>query len=127
MSLFGFHILTDAQVQALKDAGHQVQAFAVSEADKAVAALKQTDIGTAVANDISAVSSQSLSGAQKFEAVLTNTLPLVLKFVTGGGLSAVEKDVEDIARSLVQSLYNDFKSTTASKIAGEVLHLVGLA
>ena len=126
MSLLGIHVLTDAQFAALKAAGHSVQTFAISEAEKAVIALKQTDIGAAVANDIQAIASKDLTGPQKFEAVLANTLPLVLKFATGGGFAAVEKDVEDIARSLVQAVFNDVKSTTAGSVAGAILHAIGL-
>lgn len=121
MSTLGIHILTDKQFHALQELGHSVQPFVLSEAQKAVALLKQTDIGLTVMSDIQAVASKQLTGVQKFEQVVANTAPLVLKYVTGGGVSAVLADVSDIARELVQSLYNDFTSTKASSIAMDLL------
>ena len=127
MSLFGLHILNDKQVAALKNAGHQVEAYAVSEAAKSVLVLKTTDIGSVVAADIAAVESKTLTGPQKFEQVVVNTAPLVLKYLTGGGVSAAISDVESIARALVQSVFNDTKSTTAGKIGAEILKVAGVA
>lgn len=103
-----------------------VQSFAKSEGLKVVAALKETDIGTAVANDISAIQSHNLTGAEKFSTVLGNTIPLVIKFLDGGGVAALEADVEGIARSLVQSIYVDIADTGFGKIAGEFAHLLGI-
>jgi hypothetical protein len=127
MSFLGIHILSDAALAHLKAAGHDVTTFAATEADKAVIALKSTDIGATVAADIASVKDNALTGSQKFEAVLANTLPLVLKYVTGGGLSAVVTDVEDIARSLVQSVFNDTASTKAGKVAADILGLFSKA
>lgn len=123
MSFFGIHILSDAAVAHLKAAGHDVTEFVASEADKAVIALKGTSIGATVAADIAAVTDHALTGPQKFEKVLANTLPLVLQYVTGGGFAGVLKDVEDIARGLVQSVFNDTKSTNAGKVAADILKL----
>lgn len=107
-------------------AGQAVQTFALSEADKVVAALKTTHIGSAIAADIAAVSNKKLSGSQKFAAVLANTIPLVVTYATGGGIKAAADDVSDIARALVQSVFNDTKSTGAGKIVGDFLKLFGL-
>lgn len=126
--MFHLHILTDAQIAALKNAGHEVEHFAISEAQKAVLALKtKTDIGSKIADAIKTVESQQLSGPQKFEQVLVNdVLPEVLKYATGGGFSAVISDVESIGRELLQSVFNDVQSTTAGKIGAEILHVAGL-
>ena len=107
-------------------AGKSVAAFALSEADKVVAALKATDIGKAVADDIKTFSTHNLSGAEKFAAVLGNTIPLVLRYAASGGIAAVAKDAEDIARALVQQVFNDTKSTTAGAFASQLLKLLGI-
>jgi len=124
MAFLGIHILSSKQLEAVKA---EAAGFAVSEAGKAVAVLKQTSIGSIVAKDIAAMQDKNLSGAQKFSTVVANTAPLVLKYATAGGLVAVLADVEDIARSLVQSVYNDTKSTTAGRVAAAVLKRFGIA
>ena len=126
MSFLGIHILTDEQFDALKKAGHEVTTFAISEVDKAVAAAKTTDLGKSVAAAIQAVDNQTLSGTQKFEQALAAILPEVLHYLTGGGVSALIDDVEDFGRQLLQSVFNDVKSSTAGKIAGELLDAIGL-
>jgi hypothetical protein len=103
-----------------------VKAFSHSETSKVVAALVATDIGAAVKADILAVKDHSLSGSQKFEKVVANTVPLLLKYATGGGIAAVEADVISIARALVQVVYTDTASTGFGKIAGELLKLLGV-
>lgn len=115
--------LNTAQLAALHDAGHAIEQFAVSEVQKAVGVLKTTSIGATVVADIAAAKDTQLSGAQKFEQVFANTVPLVLKYVTGGGVEAVEADVADIARELVQSTYNDVLATKAGSIATAILDL----
>lgn len=102
-----------------------VMAFVLTESQKAVAALKQTPIGAAVASNIAAIESEALSGQQKFEAVVANTLPLIVSYVAQGGVKAVVDDVEDIGRALVQQVYNDTRSTKAGQIAQAILALFG--
>jgi hypothetical protein len=127
INLFGHHltILNDTQVKILEEAGHQLETVALSEVDKAVVAAKQTSLGAAATAAISAVDSKELTGPQKFEEALAAILPEVLHYVTGGGFAALEADVIDFGRHFLQSVFNDFKSTTAGKIATEVLHIVG--
>jgi hypothetical protein len=127
MSFFGIHILTDAQLKALEDAGHKVESYVVTEADKALLAIKQDKgiIGTIMA-DINAIDSSTMTGLQKMETVVANTMPIVLKVLTGGGVSVVLQDVEDVTRALTQGVYNDFKSTSLGKIAGEIVKAIGL-
>lgn len=103
-----------------------VKTFAGSEASKIIAGLKTTDIGAAVIADIAVVESTDLTGAQKFEQVVANTAPLILKYVTGGGIAAVESDVLGIAQGLVQTVYLDVQSTSFAKLAGPLLKLLGL-
>ncbi|MEV5033696.1 hypothetical protein MRBLMC3_002933 [Sphingobium sp. LMC3-1-1.1] len=124
--MFGIRIISKSKLNELKAAAAVAMAIVPTETAKAVLALKQTKIGAAVASDIDAMSSKAMTGTEKFEAVLANTLPLVIEFLTDGGFSAAIDEVEDIGRALVQSVFNDFKSTTAGKLAKTILRLVGL-
>lgn len=107
-------------------AAKSVIAFALTEEQKAVAALKQTAIGAAVAADIKALKSDTMSGQQKFEEVVKNTLPLIVSMIAEGGVQKTVKDVEDIGRALVQSVFNDVASTKAGSIATTILKLLGI-
>lgn len=107
-------------------AAKSVEALTLTEAQKAVAALKTTTIGAAVAADIKTIGSKDLSGEEKFAQVLANTTPAIAAFVSGGGVKAAAKDVEDIARALVQSIFNDVASTKAGSIATTILKLLGI-
>jgi stalled ribosome rescue protein Dom34 len=120
MSFLGIHILTDAQLKTLKDAGHEIATIALTDAQKAVAALKETDLGKTVAADIAAVAGSG-TATQKFENVVAATMPEVLKLVASGGVTAALADVESITREFVQSVFNDTKSSTAGKIASALL------
>ena len=122
--MFGIRILSSQQLAAIKA---EAASLALSEASRAVAALKQSEIGNVVAKDIMVMSASNLTGVQKFEKVVANTAPLLVKYVTGGGFAAVEADVMDIARNLVQSIYNDVRSKTAPNIGKAILKLLGLA
>lgn len=126
MKIFGLRIIPNSQFKDLKAAAEIALNIVPSETAKAVLALKQTEIGAAVANNIEVISSKSLTGADKFEAVLANTLPLVAGFLTGKGLEVAIDEIEDIGRALVQSVFNDFKSTTAGRIASLILKLFKL-
>ena len=68
IKIFGLTILTSTELASVKS-------FALSEATKAVAALKETPVGTAIANAISDIDNANLTGIQKFEKVLSDTLP----------------------------------------------------
>lgn len=117
------HIAVSA---ASKQTTAAVKAFGSSEAAKVIAALSTTDIGAAVKADVLTMQNASLSGAEKFAQVVSNTVPLVLKFVTGGGIAAVEADVLSITQGLVQTVYLDTASTTFGKIVGEFARLLGI-
>ena len=103
-----------------------IQAFAGSTAAQVIAGLKETDIGAAVANDISAIESSTMTGPEKFASVVENTVPLIVKYAAGGGVAALEADVEGIARGLVQTIYLDVQSTSFGKLAKQFLHLLGI-
>lgn len=126
MKILGLRIIPNSRYGELKAAAATALALVPSETAKAVQALRQSEIGSAVASDIEAISSKDMSGTEKFEAVLANTLPLVVSFVAKGGFEPALKEVEDIGRALVQAVYVDFKSSTAGKIAKAVLKLFGL-
>lgn len=98
----------------------------LTDAQKAVAALKNTSVGTAVAADIKALSSSTMTGAEKFEAVVANTLPLVTDLLATGGLKKAETEVADIAREFVQSVFNTVASKKAETIGSLILKVLGL-
>lgn len=121
MSFFPIHVLTDEQVKTLKAAGHQLEEFALSEGQKAVALLKKSDVGQTVAAEIHALADSTLSGPEKFEKVLAGALPLVAKFVAGGGVEVAIEEAEDLGRELVQSVYDDVKSSSVGRIAAAAI------
>lgn len=123
MKIFGIRIISDAKFQAIKA---EAEDFIETEADKVVAALKQTEIGDAVADSIRAIKNADLSGQDKFAAVVSEMGPVVLDYVISGGIPAVLDDVEDIARQLVQSVYNDVMSTGFGKLLKDLKALLGL-
>lgn len=105
-----------------------LKAVKISDVDKAVAALRDTAIGKAVAADIAVLGSGSknMTGPEKFEAVVANTLPALALFVSTDSRNLQVKEVEDIGRALVQSVFNSMASTKASTIASMVLKLLGV-
>jgi len=98
----------------------------VSEADKAVAALKTTSIGAAVAADVKALSRSDLSGIEKFEQVVKNTAPLIVELLTNDGRKAALSDVTDVARALVQSTFNDIASKRAVNVGRAILAILSV-
>jgi hypothetical protein len=119
IKIFGLTILPTKQLNALKEA-------AGTEADRVVAALKQTEIGDAVVDSIKAIDNQALTGQQKFEIVVAEVAPIILRYVQNGGVKAAIGDVEDLGRQLVQSVYNSVKSKGFGKIVSGLVKLLGL-
>ncbi len=76
--------------------------------DKAVALFKETPEAVAILNMISSVASGGLSGAAKFDLVLKAAIPIIKDFADDGKLNATADAIEDFARQVVQSIYNDF-------------------
>lgn len=108
-------------------AGQSVKAFAMTEVQKAVAAIKTTAIGATVAADIRSLTTSRLTTQERFEQVVANTLPLVAQLATAPGAAQVAiEDVNSVTRELVQSIFNDTKSTKAGSIAATILTLLGL-
>lgn len=104
-----------------------VKGFGESEATKVITALRQTDIGAAVAADISTVEGNSeMNPTEKFDQVVANTLPLVQKFVSEGGVPAAETDLLSITKGLVQMVYLDTASTSFGQLAAPMLKLLGV-
>lgn len=95
-------------------------------ADRVVAALKRTELGDMVIDSINAVASEELTGAQKFEVVVSETAPRVLRYVQSGGIPALEADVMDLTRALVQSAYLELRSVGFNKIVGALVKLLGV-
>jgi len=133
MKLFGHTILvlsaTQAATakQALANAGHDVVEFATNEFDHAVAAAKQTIIGKTALSAIQVAEQPGLSGAQKMVEAIGVVAPVVLEYVAKGGFSGVITDVEEFARSVIESTLADVKATKAASIASIILKLLGLA
>ena len=127
MSFLGIHLLTDAAVQHLKAAGHQVEAFAVNEFDKAVTAAKSTEIGTAALSAVHAVMDKTMTGEEKMLHAIGAVAPVVVDYVAKGGLPAVVADAEQFARAVIESTLADVKHTKAVSIAQAILKLLGLA
>lgn len=81
----------------------------ITVAQKAVALVKETSLGTAIMNLISAASTVQAPGADKFGAVLSAAEHAYEAFVSNGGLSGLIATGLNILRQLVQSLYDDFR------------------
>lgn len=128
--MFGLVLIRKSEIEDLRAkaaaAAATVLPFWKAEADKAVALLKQTEIGDAVADSIKAISSAELSGREKFEVVVSEIGPQIVSYMIRGGVPAVVSDVEDVARQLVQSVYNDVMSTKAGSIIKAILKVFGL-
>ena len=103
-----------------------IETFALTETQKAVAALAKSSIGQNIAADIAALTDSSLAGAEKFEQVVTTTLPMLANMLSASGRQTALAEVEDLGRALVQQIYNDTKSTKAGSIATLILGLLGI-
>jgi siderophore synthetase component len=117
MSFLGIHVLTDAQFAALKAAGHEVESVALSAGQHAVAILKAAPVGQQIVSMIQTVNDKTMTGAQKFAAVLAQAIPLVTSAVADHGVTLVAT-VEDTAREVIQSLFNDLFSGAAKAASG---------
>lgn len=86
--------------------------LAISAAQKAVAIIKETSLGTAIMNLISAASQTDGSGSDKFAAVLAAAQKAYQAFVDNGGLKGIFDSVVSVLRQVIQSLFDDFASAT---------------
>uniref|UniRef100_UPI0035CA3244 hypothetical protein n=1 Tax=uncultured Sphingomonas sp. TaxID=158754 RepID=UPI0035CA3244 len=106
MSKFFIGFLNAAQLVALHDAGHTIETGLVSAGDHALAIIKANPIGALISADIATLKDSSLSGVEKAAKVVASAIPLIESLATGGVVTLVAS-VEDTARLVVQSLYND--------------------
>lgn len=78
---------------------------------RAVALIKETSLGTAIMNLISAASMHDVPGQDKFAAVLSAAQGAYKAFVDHGGLAGLIAAGVSILRELIESLVTDFKMT----------------
>lgn len=126
MSLLGIHILSDAALKALKDAGHQVETVALNELDKAVVAAKSTSLGATVVATVKEVENSTDTGPQKLAKSLSIIVPEVISYASKGGTSALVADAETFAKQLIESTLADLKQTGVVKIGEALLSVFGV-
>jgi predicted DNA repair protein MutK len=125
MNILGIHVLTEKQFELLKNAGHEITYLAATPVQQAVAALTALPIGSAIHADIVAIESKTMTGPQKFEAVVAKTLPALVETLAAHGVGATIAEVADIGRELVQSIFNAFTSKIAPSLAGAIVDGIG--
>ncbi len=106
MSKLFIGFLNADQLNALHAAGHTLDTGAISAGDHVLAIIKANPIAALIAADIVTLKDASLSGAEKAAKVIASAIPLITTLATGGVVTLVAS-VEDTARLVVQSLYND--------------------
>jgi hypothetical protein len=106
MSKLFIGFLSAAQLTALHAAGHAVETGALSAGQHAVAIIKANPIGALIAADIATLKDSTLSGSEKAAKVVASAVPLIATLASGGLVTLIAS-VEDTAREVVQSLYND--------------------
>lgn len=104
-------------------AAQEVVEIMLTETQEAVALLMTLPIAKTVRDNILTISNDSLSGQQKFDVVLGRTIPALIALMKGKGLETAAGDIEDIARGLVQAIYNDVASARAGTVARKILTL----
>lgn len=80
----------------------------ISAAQKAVALVKETSLGTAILNLISAASTSNASGLDKFSAVFDAAKDAYDAFIGAGALKGLIDIGLNILRQIIQSIYDDF-------------------
>jgi hypothetical protein len=97
----------------------------LSEGQKAVAAIASSDVGKTIADEIGIIASAKMTGAEKFEAVVAKAKPLLVELAADGP-NAIVDDVEDLARAVVQEIYNRVASLTIGVVAKAILKALGI-
>lgn len=112
MSIFAE--LADDILDFLKKAGHAVETFVVTEAQKAVIYLKQNEpLVTKTLNIISDLESSSLPGADRMNKLLSDIADEAATIAAEGGFSGLlARGVSDL-RQFGQSVFDDFKADIA--------------
>lgn len=110
-----------SKVIGTKAAG-SVETFVLTESAKAIAVLKTTHIGAAVAQAISDVEDATLSPVEKLEKVIADTSPLFVTYLLNKGQRDIDAaSVYSTVKALAQEVFLDVKSTSAGAIAAAVL------
>lgn len=94
-----------------------LKGVAITAAQKAVALIKETSLGTAIMNLISAASLTTGTGADKFAAVIAAAEAAYTAFVGAGGLSGLISAGLSVLRQVAQSLFDDFTAAFLAKVA----------
>ena len=105
--------IEDTALAALKSAGTVLEGVVISDSQKLVAEVKQTDLGTTALNIISALESHTGTGAEKMEMLVADVVPALTKLVASGGLKGLVVSIESFALEFAQSAFNDFKAAIA--------------
>lgn len=106
MSKLFIGFLSAAQMTALHAAGHTIETGLVSAGQHAVTIIKANPIGALIAADIATLKDDKLTGAEKANNVVASAIPLIESLVAGGAVTLVAS-VENTAREVVQSIFND--------------------
>jgi len=103
--------------------GPALLAWGRTEAEKALAAVKNSPTGSRITELVRDAEDTGKSGPEKLAAVLADAAPLVLALVTKGGLKAELSAVETLTRSVIESIVADAK---AIPLARAILVALGL-
>lgn len=112
----GGNLLDEIKAEAKELAGSIVvyaKEMAGTALDMFVSYIKETKLGTAIMNLISAASSSDASGYAKFAAVITAAQEAWGVFVGAGGVSGVFAQFKSALVYVVQALYERFVGKTA--------------
>ena len=119
------HVATEVENGAIaigKEALTILKSVGASAWTQLVTLLKESHIGTEVANMISAVQADGGNLEAEIATIITSTTAMIVEFSKNGGILAeIEKEAVSIATSLVNLIVNDFKANT---LVGPLINLV---
>lgn len=101
---------------ALKEAGHIIEDFVISETQKLVALVKASDLGTKAMNIVSELESATDTGSEKMAKLIGMVAGDLADLHAAGGLAGLETSIESFAKEFGQSVYNDFKAAAAGVV-----------
>jgi hypothetical protein len=99
---------------------------APTDTQKIVAVLLTMPIASDARDNILSLANDSFSGKQKADIVVSKALPALVDLIAEKGIAVPAGDAEDIARELVQTLYNQVASPRAALLARVLLPLFGV-
>jgi hypothetical protein len=97
-----------------------------TDTQKIVAVLLTLPIASDTRDNILSLANDSLSSKQKADLVVSKALPALVSLIADKGMAVPAGDLEDIARELVQTLYNQVASPRAALLARVLLPLFGV-